>query len=99
MMRGGELFDRVVEKGVYTEAMARDAIRTLCIGLEHCHRKGVIHLDIKPENVLYADKSDESALKLCDFGIAQKCDVDGHIESDGQLHGTPSYISPEIIRK
>ena len=99
IMRGGELFDRIVERGFYSEAMARDAVRTMCIGLGHCHKKGVIHLDMKPENVLYADTSEESPLKLCDFGIAKRCPPDGFLLGDGQLHGTPGYISPEMIRK
>ena len=99
IMRGGELFDRIVERGFYSEAMARDAVRTMCIGLDHCHKNGVIHLDMKPENVLYADTSEESALKLCDFGIAKRCPPDGFLLGDGQLHGTPGYISPEMIRK
>ena len=67
IMAGGELFDRIVEKEHYSEKMARDAIRTIAIALLHAHDVGVVHLDMKPENVLYQGSNDDDPLKICDF--------------------------------
>jgi calcium/calmodulin-dependent protein kinase I len=99
VMSGGELFDRIVEKEHYSEKMARDAIRTICTALLNCHDKGVVHLDMKPENVLYQGPSDMDPLKICDFGISKKCGDGENIAPDENLHGTPGYISPEMIKK
>lgn len=109
VMDGGELFDRIIERQHYSEADARDAVKTMCAALLHCHKSGVVHLDMKPENVLYAGKEgapNANVMKLCDFGISKSTKVgtpgvmsNGMIEPDGHLHGTPSYLAPEMIRR
>jgi serine/threonine protein kinase len=71
---GGELFDRIIEREHYSESDARDAVRCMAEALNHCHKSNVVHLDMKPENVLYAAKEGEpncDVLKLCDFGISK----------------------------
>ena len=68
---GGELFDRVVEKKTYSERDASEIIFKLLQALEYLHSKGIIHRDVKPENVLLAGKSDDVDVKLSDFGLAR----------------------------
>ena len=108
VMRGGELFDRIIEREHYSETDARDAVKSMCEALQFCHQSNVIHLDMKPENVLYAaPDGDENCdiLKLCDFGISKSTAdgvpgvLNGKIQADGHLHGTPSYLAPEMIRR
>eukprot|EP00942_MAST-04A_sp_MAST-4A-sp1_P009364 g9364.t1 len=99
IMAGGELFDRIVEKEHYSEKMARDAIRTIAIALLHAHDVGVVHLDMKPENVLYQGSNDDDPLKICDFGISRKIEDGKLIAADGHFHGTPGYIPPEMVER
>jgi len=108
VMRGGELFDRIIEREHYSETDARDAVKSMCEALQFCHQSNVIHLDMKPENVLYAAQVGDpncDILKLCDFGISKSTAdgvpgvLNGKIQADGHLHGTPSYLAPEMIRR
>jgi serine/threonine protein kinase len=99
VMSGGELFDRIIAKEHYSEKMARDAIKTIVIALLQCHDQNVVHLDIKPENVLYQGPEDSDPLKICDFGISRKCADGSLIASDGHFHGTPGYIPPEMVKR
>ena len=52
LMKGGELFDKILEIDQFTEREARDAVAALLDAISYCHAKGVIHRDIKPENLL-----------------------------------------------
>src|SRR5207237_9050360 len=61
--------------------------------LEHAHRSGVIHRDVKPENVM---SRDDGRVKLCDVGIAQIIDKE-RLTATGQLIGSPAYMSPELV--
>lgn len=67
---GGELFDRIIAKGHYTERAAADLIRTIVQIVHTCHSMGVIHRDLKPENFLLLNKSENSPLKATDFGLS-----------------------------
>ena len=65
-------------------------------GLEAAHRQGVIHRDIKPQNMLILPETGE--LKIMDFGIARVSEMkigDGGLTTDGTVMGTPDYIPPE----
>lgn len=92
-VNGGELFDRICEKVVYTEAEARDLIRILLSTLAFLHNKSIAHRDLKPENLLLKSKKDDHNIILADFGFATKCDG----KSLTQVCGTPDYVAPEII--
>ena len=70
LVTGGELFDRIVAKGQYTEADASKAIRALSEALGYLHSKQIVHRDIKPENILCAGPED-AQLKIADFGLAR----------------------------
>lgn len=68
---GGELFDRIVKKGHYTERRAARLIKTIVGVVEGCHSLGVIHRDLKPENFLFSSADEEvDALKATDFGLS-----------------------------
>ncbi|MCO5552728.1 hypothetical protein L7F22_006245 [Adiantum nelumboides] len=67
---GGELFDRIIARGHYTEKAAAAACRTIVEVVHTCHALGVMHRDLKPENFLLLNKSEDSPLKATDFGLS-----------------------------
>ncbi|KAK7278761.1 hypothetical protein RJT34_23797 [Clitoria ternatea] len=93
---GGELFDRIVERGHYTEKKAAGLARTIVGVIESCHSLGVMHRDLKPENFLFVNQKEESPLKAIDFGLSAFFKP-GEIFSD--VVGSPYYVAPEVLRK
>ncbi|WRX30389.1 Protein kinase domain - like 10 [Theobroma cacao] len=67
---GGELFDRIVAKGHYSEREAVKLIKTIVGVVEACHSLGVMHRDLKPENFLFDSPADDAILKATDFGLS-----------------------------
>lgn len=67
---GGELFDRIIAKGHYTERAAASLLRTIVQIVHTCHSMGVIHRDLKPENFLLLSKDEDAPLKATDFGLS-----------------------------
>jgi calcium-dependent protein kinase len=67
---GGELFDRIQEKGHYSEQKAAELIRIIVSIVATCHSLGVMHRDLKPENFLLLDKDDDLSIKAIDFGLS-----------------------------
>lgn len=67
---GGELFDRIIQRGHYTERKAADLARLIVSVVEACHSLGVMHRDLKPENFLFMNQQEESPLKTIDFGLS-----------------------------
>jgi calcium-dependent protein kinase len=67
---GGELFDRIIKRGHYTERKAAQLTRTIVGVIEACHSLGVMHRDLKPENFLFVNEREDSPLKAIDFGLS-----------------------------
>ena len=67
---GGELFDRIIQRGHYTERKAAELARIIVGVVEACHSLGVMHRDLKPENFLFVNQEEESPLKTIDFGLS-----------------------------
>lgn len=67
---GGELFDRIIQRGHYTEKKAAELARLIIGVVEACHSLGVMHRDLKPENFLFVNQEEESQLKTIDFGLS-----------------------------
>ncbi|XP_074583472.1 calcium-dependent protein kinase 26-like isoform X2 [Curcuma longa] len=93
---GGELFDRIVERGHYSECKAAELIRIIVGVIEACHSLGVMHRDLKPENFLLVNRVEDSSLKLIDFGLSVFFKP-GQIFTD--VVGSPYYVAPEVLCK
>jgi calcium-dependent protein kinase len=93
---GGELFDRIIQRGHYSEAKAAELTRTIVGVVEACHSLGVMHRDLKPENFLFSNHSEDAALKTTDFGLSVFFKP-GEIFTD--VVGSPYYVAPEVLRK
>lgn len=94
---GGELFDRIVAKTCYNEKEARDLVFLLLSTIDYCHDRHIVHRDLKPENLLLASKTNDSAIKLADFGFAAR--VNPKQDDLMAACGTPGYVAPEILNK
>lgn len=70
LCEGGELFDRIVQRGHYSEKKAADLARIIIGVVEQCHSLGVMHRDLKPENFLFINQEEDSPLKAIDFGLS-----------------------------
>ena len=88
MLQGGELFDHVVARGAYTEAMAADVMRKMCHTLGFLHGQGVVHRDLKPENIL-CKKDSDTDIKITDFGLSNIMTTTNILQSKC---GTPVYM-------
>ncbi|GAB4822382.1 hypothetical protein N2152v2_009428 [Parachlorella kessleri] len=93
---GGTLFDYVAQRGGLPEPEARWFFQQLLIGLDYCHRRGVMNRDIKLQNTLLAPQPAgvPPMVKLCDFGYSKHEDFDSVAKS---CVGTPAYIAPEVM--
>ena len=92
--KGGELFDKIVKAGRFSEAAARRYFQQLISAVDYCHSRGVYHRDLKPENLLLDDNEN---LKVSDFGLSALANC---TREDGLLHttcGTPAYVAPEVL--
>lgn len=94
---GGELFDRICEKGRFTEKDASQTIRQVIEAVDYLHNNNVVHRDLKPENLLYLDQTDQSSLVLADFGIAKM--LDSRDEVLTTMAGSFGYAAPEVMLK
>lgn len=91
---GGELFDKVSE-GVFSERVASRLTRQMLLALQHCHERNISHRDLKPENFVFSDRSDDSPMKLIDFGCAIQV---GDEDIVHDVAGSPYYVAPEVLQ-
>lgn len=93
----GESLSRLIEQqGTLPEATAAEIIRQVCAAMDEAHRQGVVHRDIKPDNILVRMMPDEIRVKVLDFGIAAVHDITTiKLTRTGSIVGTPHYMSPE----
>uniref|UniRef100_A0AAR2M4Z5 Protein kinase domain-containing protein n=1 Tax=Pygocentrus nattereri TaxID=42514 RepID=A0AAR2M4Z5_PYGNA len=94
LVSGGELFDRIVEKGFYTEKDASTLIRQVLDAVNYLHSMGIVHRDLKPENLLYFNPHDGSKIMISDFGLSK---MEGTGDVMSTACGTPGYVAPEVL--
>ncbi|XP_057791958.1 calcium-dependent protein kinase 10-like isoform X2 [Salvia miltiorrhiza] len=96
LCEGGELFDRIVARGHYSERAAAGVAKTVAEVVRMCHQHGVMHRDLKPENFLFANKKENSALKVIDFGLSVFFKPG---ERFSEIVGSPYYMAPEVLKR
>ncbi|CAA2983827.1 phosphoenolpyruvate carboxylase kinase 2-like [Olea europaea var. sylvestris] len=90
---GGDLYDRVSLGTPFTEQDAAAVLKQLMVAISCCHRLGISHRDIKPDNILF---DSAGRLKLADFGSAEWFGVSEEGLMTGVV-GTPYYVAPEVL--
>ncbi|KAK3103159.1 hypothetical protein FSP39_016894 [Pinctada imbricata] len=93
-LAGGELFDRIAADDYkMTEAEVINYMRQVCEGLKHMHEHSIVHLDVKPENVMCTTKK-STDVKMIDFGLATKLNPDEVVKV---TTATAEFAAPEIV--
>ncbi|KAG2683453.1 hypothetical protein I3760_10G031600 [Carya illinoinensis] len=96
LCEGGELFDRIVARGHYTERAAAAVTKTVVEVVQMCHKHGVMHRDLKPENFLFANMKETAPLKAIDFGLSVFFKPG---ERFTEIVGSPYYMAPEVLKR
>lgn len=96
-MQGGDLFDYAqTRKFRIPESDVKRIAHEIGLAIQYLHSLGVVHRDLKLENVMMSDKSDKAIPKLVDFGLAK---LIGPNEQSDEPFGTLGYIAPEVLNK
>jgi serine/threonine protein kinase len=100
LVRGESLRDLLRREVKFDATRAVSIMRDVCAGVAAAHRRGIVHRDIKPDNVIVVPPDEDSAterVKVVDFGIAKLRDMaaDNTLTEAGAMVGTPFYMSPE----
>ncbi|KAL7168408.1 hypothetical protein ACSBR2_038784 [Camellia fascicularis] len=94
LANGGDLFDKIVYQGRFSENKSRLYFQQLIDAVAHCHSKGVCHRDLKPENLLLDSHGN---LKVSDFGLSAL--LPQGVELLHTTCGTPNYLAPEVLSR
>uniref|UniRef100_A0A915L8J4 Protein kinase domain-containing protein n=1 Tax=Romanomermis culicivorax TaxID=13658 RepID=A0A915L8J4_ROMCU len=92
---GGQLLDRVTSSDSVPETQIAFFIRQLLQALEHMHNKNIVHLDLRPENIMLSEKGTDQ-IKLSDFGLSRRLRRD---KSTFGTMGSPEFVAPEIVQQ
>ncbi|KAJ0005402.1 hypothetical protein NQD34_015296 [Periophthalmus magnuspinnatus] len=90
-----EMLDRFIRRSSLMESDVRSCIRQVLEGLDYLHHHNIIHLDVKPDNILMADVHSDQ-IRLCDFGNALEFSQE---EMQFCKFGTPEFVAPEIVNQ
>uniref|UniRef100_A0A3B4GX28 Myosin light chain kinase, smooth muscle-like n=1 Tax=Pundamilia nyererei TaxID=303518 RepID=A0A3B4GX28_9CICH len=91
---GGELFERIVDENFeHTEPTSARYMQQILEGMQYVHKQNIIHLDLKPENIVCVDTTG-TRIKIIDFGLATELEEG---KSLMVMHGTPEFVAPEVI--
>eukprot|EP00095_Tigriopus_kingsejongensis_P007737 maker-scaffold200_size264178-snap-gene-1.18 protein:Tk07737 transcript:maker-scaffold200_size264178-snap-gene-1.18-mRNA-1 annotation:"myosin light chain kinase" len=93
-LSGGELFERVADEDFdLTESECVGFMRQICEGVKYIHGASIVHLDLKPENIICVRK-ESNEVKIIDFGLARKLTPSSPVKV---MCGTPEFVPPEVV--
>ena len=105
LLAGGDLYERITQKGRFTgrtmagvsstEPEAARVIRHIGGAIRELHRRNILHLDVKPENVIFVSRDPNSDMKLADFGCCLV--LDETPPEPREIVGTVGYMAQEVI--
>ncbi|EDQ84586.1 uncharacterized protein MONBRDRAFT_30080 [Monosiga brevicollis MX1] len=95
-MAGGNLMECIRGLSAFTERLASMVIRDVASGISYLHRNGIVHRDIKPQNILCQHEGKVTPAKICDFNLAAVIDSSNGSKPLMTPVGTPEYMSPEV---
>jgi len=98
LVQGGELYDKIVEEGEYTEEETKFVINQILNAVEYLHQNGIAHRDLKPENILCCTQTRnqrvrKEIIKVADFGLSKMFSQEDLISQCG----SPTYVAPEVL--
>lgn len=94
-VEGASLAEELHRRGTLPAAEVIELGRQACSGLAHAHARGLVHRDVKPQNLLLRE---DGTLKVADFGIARAGDGSAAITEAGTILGTAAYMAPEVVQ-
>ncbi|MCS6885483.1 MAG: protein kinase [Acidobacteriota bacterium] len=94
-VEGVSLRDIIHREGKLTLERTLEFCRQLCDAISLAHKRGVIHRDLKPDNVMIEVINNREIVRVLDFGIAKLKDANQNMTKTGNVLGTPHYMSPE----
>eukprot|EP01026_Neomeris_dumetosa_P050353 TRINITY_DN4412_c0_g1_i1.p1 TRINITY_DN4412_c0_g1~~TRINITY_DN4412_c0_g1_i1.p1 ORF type:complete len:392 (-),score=46.63 TRINITY_DN4412_c0_g1_i1:2722-3744(-) len=94
LVSGGELLDRVTARGNYSERHAAILISQILEGVKYLHGHGIVHRDLKLENMIMLNERDDSPVKIADFGLSKFFSPDTILST---VCGSPQYVAPEVL--
>jgi len=93
LVTGGELFNKIVEIGSYSEKVAKGLVKQIVSAVKYLHDLNIAHRDIKPTNLLLASP-ESNEIKLADFGLSKILGPDSMMQT---ACGTPIFVAPEVL--
>ncbi|KAI5097212.1 serine/threonine-protein kinase 17A [Silurus meridionalis] len=93
---GGEIFNQCVADNdeAFTEADVIRLARQILEGISFLHRNNVVHLDLKPQNILLTSAQPLGDIRIVDFGLSRRMDEKSEVR---EILGTPEYVAPEVL--
>jgi len=96
LVDGNELFDRIVDKGYYSEKSTVHIVKQILYAVKYLHEQGIAHRDLKPENLLCSGEGSLEVVKIADFGLSKIFAGEKGEELQTSC-GTPGYVAPEVL--
>jgi calcium/calmodulin-dependent protein kinase I len=96
LVEGSELFDRIVDKGYYSEKSTVHIVKQILNAVKYLHQQGIAHRDLKPENLLCSGEGANEVVKIADFGLSKIFAGEKGEELQTSC-GTPGYVAPEVL--
>lgn len=94
LVEGRTLAERLQQEGPLPPREAAALLRTIAEAVDYAHRQGMLHLDLKPGNVILGN---DGVPRITDFGLARRLGADGLVDND-RVSGTPGYMAPEQVQ-